>query len=94
MAIPISALQRNAAAVVRKVNASGQAESITDRGKVVAVISPASKLTGMDRLIAEGHVHLATGDLEEADRIFKEFLKHPFRGDPQAALQEQREDRF
>lgn len=50
MATPISALQRNAAGVVRKVVASGVAEEITDRGRVVAVLSPPPSRLGLERL--------------------------------------------
>ena len=56
MSIPISALQRNAAQVVRQVAASGLAQEITDRGRVVAVIGPPPDLHGLERLRAEGAV--------------------------------------
>lgn len=50
MPTPISALQRNAASVVRKVAFSGAAEEITDRGRVVAVLVPPPRATGLERL--------------------------------------------
>jgi len=56
MSIRISALQRNAAEVVRRVAASGKAEEITDRGRIVAVISPPPAITGLERLKAAGLV--------------------------------------
>ncbi|MFN2582262.1 MAG: hypothetical protein ABR498_05925 [Candidatus Dormibacteria bacterium] len=59
MSIPISALQRNAAAVVRRIAASGRSEEITDRGRVVAVIGPRPEQTGLARLEAAGHVRPA-----------------------------------
>ncbi|MBV8195365.1 MAG: type II toxin-antitoxin system prevent-host-death family antitoxin [Candidatus Dormibacteraeota bacterium] len=54
MSTPISALQRNAAAVVRRVAASGRSEEITDRGRVIAVLAPPPALIGLEKLIAEG----------------------------------------
>ncbi len=54
MSIPITALQRNAAEVVRRVAASNVAEEITDRGRVVAVLSPPPRATGIERLRQAG----------------------------------------
>jgi prevent-host-death family protein len=59
MSTPISALQRNAAEVVRRVAASGIAEEITDRGRVVAVIAPPPEETGLERLRRMGAVREA-----------------------------------
>ncbi len=59
MAIPISALQRNAAEVVRRIAASNVSEEITDRGRVVAVLSPPSQAIGIDRLRKAGVTHAA-----------------------------------
>jgi antitoxin (DNA-binding transcriptional repressor) of toxin-antitoxin stability system len=56
MSTPISALQRNASAVVRQVAASGIAEEITDRGRVVAVLAPVSPGGPLDRLRRAGLV--------------------------------------
>lgn len=50
VSIPISALQRNAAEVVRKMLASGQSVDITDRGRVVALLSPPRQSGGLQRL--------------------------------------------
>ena len=57
MTLPISALQRNAAAAVRRVRASGIAEEITDRGRVVAILAPPPGISGLDRLLHEGALH-------------------------------------
>ncbi|MHB8290228.1 MAG: hypothetical protein ACYDEY_13545 [Acidimicrobiales bacterium] len=62
MATGISALQRNASAVVRKVAAAGIAEEITDRGRVVAVIIPPPESTGLERLRASGATRRASGE--------------------------------
>ena len=59
MGTPISALQRNAARVVRRVAASGVAEEITDRGRVVAILAPPPHAEGLDRLRQAGAVREA-----------------------------------
>lgn len=59
MTVPISALQRNAAEVVRRVAASGMAEEITDRGRVVAILAPPPAAEGLDRLRQAGAVRSA-----------------------------------
>ena len=59
MSTAISALQRNAAAVVRRVAASGVAEEITDRGRVVAVLAPPPRAAGLERLREAGAVRPA-----------------------------------
>jgi prevent-host-death family protein len=74
MTIPVSALQRNAAEVVRRVAASGVAEEITDRGRVVAVIGPPPALRGFRRLVEAGAVRPAEPGgvldlLDELDRL-------------------------
>ena len=56
MSTSISALQRNAAAVIRRVSASGLVEEITDRGRVVAVLGPPPAVTGLERLRQQGAV--------------------------------------
>ena len=56
MAVLISALQRNASEVIRKVRATGMAVEITDRGRVVAILSPPPEETGVDRLRNAGVV--------------------------------------
>ena len=50
MTIPVSALQRNAAEVIRRVAGSGISEEITDRGRVVAILSPPVRADGIERL--------------------------------------------
>ena len=66
MTVPISALQRNAAEVVRRVAASGMAEEITDRGRVVAILAPPPAVEGLDRLRQAGAVRSAKrGRLQE-----------------------------
>ncbi len=59
MSIPISALQRNAAEVVRRVAASGVAEEITDRGRVVGLLAPPLVGGGLDRLREAGAIRPA-----------------------------------
>jgi antitoxin (DNA-binding transcriptional repressor) of toxin-antitoxin stability system len=59
MSTPISALQRNASAVVRRVAASGIAEDITDHGRVVAVLAPVAPGGPLDRLRRAGLVRPA-----------------------------------
>ena len=59
MSIPISALQRNAAEVVRRVAASGLAEEITDRGRVVGLLAPPPPVDGLERLRQAGAVRRA-----------------------------------
>lgn len=73
MPVPISALQRNAARVIRDVAASGVAQEITDRGRVVAIIAPPPELTGLARLRQQGAVRPAKpgGIRELLERIEK-----------------------
>jgi prevent-host-death family protein len=59
--IGVRELRQNASKYLRRV-AQGESIEITDRGRPVAVLVP-SKLTGLDRLIAEGRVRPAQGDL-------------------------------
>jgi len=59
MGTQISALQRNAAQVVRRVAASGVAEAITDRGRVVAILAPPPRAAGLERLRQAGSVRPA-----------------------------------
>ena len=74
MTIPISALQRNAAEVIRRVAGSGISEEITDRGRVVAVLSPPVRADGMERLRRMGmtrspDAHALTRALEQVDSL-------------------------
>jgi len=59
--IGVRELRQNASKYLRRV-VQGESIEITDRGRPVAVLVP-SKLTGLDRLIAEGRVRPAQGDL-------------------------------
>ena len=61
MSVSISALQRNASEVVRKVAISGKAEEITDRGKVLAVLAPPPEATGLAKLRKSGQTVIGTG---------------------------------
>jgi len=89
VAIPISALQRNAAEVVRRVAASGAAQEITDRGRVVAVLSPVPAQDGLERLRAMGLTRPATqGALAQALSELDELPSLAL----EAALAEQRDD--
>lgn len=90
MATPISALQRNAAAVIRRVVASGVSEEITDHGRVVAVLAPPPALQGLEKLRAEGHVTPATGGFTERLRLLEDL---PGVEGLRAALDEQRDER-
>jgi antitoxin (DNA-binding transcriptional repressor) of toxin-antitoxin stability system len=88
MATPISALQRNAALVVRRVAASGVAEEITDRGRVVAILAPPPQASGLERLRQQGAVRPAKkGRLSE---LLKMLSGLPEIGLTEA-LQEQRD---
>ncbi len=88
MATPISALQRNASLVVRRVAASGVAEEITDRGRVVAILAPPPRTEGLERLRQAGAVRPAKpGRLYE---VIKELGTLPEIG-LMDALQEQRD---
>jgi len=85
---PISALQRNAALVVRRVAASGVAEEITDRGRVVAILAPPPPVSGLERLRQQGAVRPAKpGGLYE---VVKAFGRLPSIGLTEA-LEEQRD---
>ncbi len=89
MSIPISALQRNAAAVVRKIAASNIAEEITDRGHVVAVLCPPPQVTGIERLRQAGLTRPAVpGALAEAIASLDVLPSVDLSG----ALAEQRDD--
>ncbi|MEO7804165.1 MAG: prevent-host-death family protein [Actinomycetota bacterium] len=90
MSIPISALQRNAAAVIRRIVASGKAEEVTDRGRVVALLSPAEEATGLERLRRQGAVR------ERDPLAFQQALEMihslpPMDLDLEGALKEQRD---
>lgn len=56
--IGVRELQQRASGVLRRVQA-GEALGVTDRGKLVAVISPPSAATGAGALLAAGRVRPA-----------------------------------
>jgi len=56
MRVTITALRREGRKVIRQVVESRHPVEITQRGRVVAVISPAPGLVGLERLRALGHV--------------------------------------
>lgn len=88
MATPISALQRNAALVVRRVAASGVAEEITDRGRVVAILAPPPRTEGLERLRQAGAVR--PGKPGRLYDVIKAAGRLPEIGLPEA-LKEQRD---
>ncbi|MEO5899383.1 MAG: type II toxin-antitoxin system prevent-host-death family antitoxin [Ilumatobacteraceae bacterium] len=57
--VPVRELQQHASAVLRRVRA-GEIVGITDRGTLVAVISPPSSVGGAAGLVAAGRVRRAT----------------------------------
>jgi prevent-host-death family protein len=59
--IGVRELRQNASRYLRRV-AEGESIEITDRGRPVAVLVTA-QLAGLDRLIAEGRVRPADGDV-------------------------------
>lgn len=62
--VPIRELQHHASAVVRRVR-SGETVGITDRGTLVAVLTPPSAVAGAAALVAAGRVRRATRQLGE-----------------------------
>ena len=61
--IGVRELRQNASKYLKRVEA-GETIEISDRGRPVARMVPIT-LTGWDRLVAEGRVRLADGDLLE-----------------------------
>lgn len=53
--VGVRELQRHASAVLREVKA-GEIVEVTERGRVIARVVPASAATGLDRLIEQGLV--------------------------------------
>ncbi len=89
MSVSISALQRNASAVIKQVVASGHSEEVTDRGHVVAILSPPPVATGLQRLREQGHCRPA--DSGPWDDLFGEIDEGARIADLMAALDEQRD---
>jgi prevent-host-death family protein len=56
--IGVRELQQRASSVLRRV-ARGEVLGVTDRGRLVAVLQPASAATGAAALVAAGRVRLA-----------------------------------
>lgn len=61
--IGVRELRQNASRYLRRV-AGGESFEIADRGRPVAVLVPVHP-SGRDRLLAEGRLRLADGDLRE-----------------------------
>jgi prevent-host-death family protein len=72
--VPIRELQQHASAVLRRVRA-GETVGITDRGTLVAVMTPPSSLGGSAALIASGRVREATGSVAELPPPVKSKLR-------------------
>lgn len=66
--IGIRELRQHASRYVARA-AAGESIEITDRGKLVAVLSPPRKVSALDRLRAAGHVHEAKGDLRDVEPV-------------------------
>lgn len=62
--VPIRELQQHASAVLRRVRA-GETVGITDRGTLVAVLSPPAVLGGRAALLASGRVRPSTRTVDE-----------------------------
>ncbi len=60
--VGVRALQQNASAVLRRVEA-GERLEVTDRGRTVALLVPVPNGTAYDRLAAQGRLARAAGDL-------------------------------
>jgi antitoxin (DNA-binding transcriptional repressor) of toxin-antitoxin stability system len=77
--IGVRELQQHASSALRRVK-NGETIGVTDRGRLVAVLSPPSAATGVAALIASGRVQLAqrssTTLLEPvaSDRVSSEVL--------------------
>ena len=66
--VPIRELQQHASAVIRRVKA-GETVAITERGTLVAVLSPPPPVDGLAALIAAGRVRPGTGSFPLEDPI-------------------------
>jgi antitoxin (DNA-binding transcriptional repressor) of toxin-antitoxin stability system len=89
MATSVSALQRNAASVVRRVAASGRAEEITVRGQVVAVLMPPPDVSPLDRMRHAGRIRPAVA--HDLSALFAEIDAGPPTPGLMDALMEQRD---
>ena len=64
--VPVRELQQHASAVLRRVRAGGRV-TVTDRGKVVAVLVPPSDPGGAAALLAAGRIRVATAAVGHHD---------------------------
>jgi prevent-host-death family protein len=62
--VPIRELQQHVSAVLRRVR-RGETVGVTDRGTLVAVLSPVPEASGAAALVAAGRVRPATRNLDE-----------------------------
>jgi prevent-host-death family protein len=62
--IGIRELRQRASELLRRV-ARGETIEVTDRGRRVAILSPAPEGSPLDRLRALGEIEPATGDLDD-----------------------------
>jgi prevent-host-death family protein len=62
--IGVRELQQHASAALRRVE-RGETIGVTDRGRLVAVLAPASNATGTGPLLASGRVQPARRSVEE-----------------------------
>lgn len=68
--IGVRELQQHASAALRRVE-RGETLGITDRGRLVAVLSSPPAPTGLAALLAAGRVRPATGDLSNLPPLVK-----------------------
>ncbi len=88
--VGVRELRQNLSVYLRKVS-RGQSLEVTDRGKLVAMLVPASDaLSPLERLIASGRVIPATGNLADLGPPPQADLEMPV----SAALEEQRRERL
>jgi prevent-host-death family protein len=66
--VPIRELQQHASAVIRRVKA-GETLAITERGTLVAVLSPPPPLSGLAALVAAGRVRPGSGSFPLDDPL-------------------------
>ena len=88
--VGIRELRQNLSVYLRKVT-RGEMFEVADRGRVVAVLAPASGFeTPAERLVAAGRARPAAGDLLELGPPPSVRLRRPLR----AVLEEVRQDRL
>jgi antitoxin (DNA-binding transcriptional repressor) of toxin-antitoxin stability system len=84
--IGVRELQQHASAALRRVGA-GETLGVTDRGRLVAVLSPPTPATGLQGLIDAGRLHPATRAVSDLP------APRPAPMTIAEALDEQRQDR-